>query len=649
MKPTIFKWFFVTMVWLFFAGRVMAATYTVTKTADTNDGTCDADCSLREALAVANGNAGADTIDFNIQNTDPNYDSNADTWTITLGSGLTISVNESITIDGSTQVGNGNFPTYGGKVIVRSGGFSTITGGNGAAFTMKRMTFVTSDITSTVLLGVGNLATHDIQDCYFTRDSVATNGIYAITTGTANGNTIFTHNEIENFGRNLTGANSNAAASMTITNNYLPNAASIGINVTGYNTTITGNVFETAFDQGIISSCTGGTCTVSNNTFTANAGSFGWAVITANGAGAYLVSNNTITAGNSQFVRVTSPATIQDNAFQGWGDTGPGGKIEVVTNDAAKLVTIQNNSIITTNATPIRVIGAASHAHITNNVLTSTWNYVPLQISGGTEDANLVTANDVGDTDTGPNNLMNYPEIWGVEYVGGGYYKVSGVLDFNATEAPFTIEICLSDGSLSGHGGCSQYLGSTTTSDYHWETTVYVGDEGNVSHVFTTTATNSTGDTSEFSANFHYPVINNSSNVETTPSAPTCQDEVPTHEPDLFQVTSGAENAVVYFAPVKPASYYHISFGLGNNAEGYGVDYQAPYDNGVIFYQINNLDPKTTYHFKVRAGNGCATGNWSRVLSVKTDAKKSRGGFIYYAYSKIIKKISGFKDLIRRI
>jgi large repetitive protein len=39
-----------------------AATFTVTKTADTNDGVCDSDCSLREAISAANASAGADTI-----------------------------------------------------------------------------------------------------------------------------------------------------------------------------------------------------------------------------------------------------------------------------------------------------------------------------------------------------------------------------------------------------------------------------------------------------------------------------------------------------------------------------------------------------------------------------------------------------------
>ncbi len=42
----------------------VAASFTVTKTADTNDGTCDADCSLREAIVAANASAGADMIAF---------------------------------------------------------------------------------------------------------------------------------------------------------------------------------------------------------------------------------------------------------------------------------------------------------------------------------------------------------------------------------------------------------------------------------------------------------------------------------------------------------------------------------------------------------------------------------------------------------
>ncbi len=43
---------------------VEAATLTVTKGADTNDGVCDADCSLREAIGAANAAFGADTVEL---------------------------------------------------------------------------------------------------------------------------------------------------------------------------------------------------------------------------------------------------------------------------------------------------------------------------------------------------------------------------------------------------------------------------------------------------------------------------------------------------------------------------------------------------------------------------------------------------------
>src|SRR5262245_17974033 len=45
------------------------ATFTVTKIADTNDGTCNADCSLREAINAANATAGTNTINFSVTGT----------------------------------------------------------------------------------------------------------------------------------------------------------------------------------------------------------------------------------------------------------------------------------------------------------------------------------------------------------------------------------------------------------------------------------------------------------------------------------------------------------------------------------------------------------------------------------------------------
>ncbi len=49
---------------LLVAPAAQADTFTVTKLADSDDGVCDADCSLREALDEANATSDADTITF---------------------------------------------------------------------------------------------------------------------------------------------------------------------------------------------------------------------------------------------------------------------------------------------------------------------------------------------------------------------------------------------------------------------------------------------------------------------------------------------------------------------------------------------------------------------------------------------------------
>ena len=78
-----------------FAININAATFTVTKTADTNDGVCDSDCSLREAIAAANGVATDDVIDFA-----PFVFPPPNTIALTMGE-LVIAANGKLTINGT--------------------------------------------------------------------------------------------------------------------------------------------------------------------------------------------------------------------------------------------------------------------------------------------------------------------------------------------------------------------------------------------------------------------------------------------------------------------------------------------------------------------------------------------------------------------
>jgi CSLREA domain-containing protein len=88
-----------------FNGFVIPSTFVVTKTADTNDMMCNADCSLREAINAANTNPGADTIAFNIPASDPRRNATTGVFTISVSAvlGALPLITESVTIDGYTQ------------------------------------------------------------------------------------------------------------------------------------------------------------------------------------------------------------------------------------------------------------------------------------------------------------------------------------------------------------------------------------------------------------------------------------------------------------------------------------------------------------------------------------------------------------------
>lgn len=92
-RPSLTRFFCVTSIFLaLMAGTVSAATYVVTKTADTNDNICNADCSLREAVEKANQTGAADTVTF-----DPAIFSGVNLISLNLGQ---IIIGNDLTIEG---------------------------------------------------------------------------------------------------------------------------------------------------------------------------------------------------------------------------------------------------------------------------------------------------------------------------------------------------------------------------------------------------------------------------------------------------------------------------------------------------------------------------------------------------------------------
>lgn len=120
-------------VFLFlFSSTIFSATFTVTKTADSNDGTCDEDCSFREAVSAANNAAGDDIVNF-----DPLLFSTTQTVNIAFGE-IVIANNGSLTINGTgarllriSGVNNNRIISTVPNAVGTINGV-TVTGGNGA-------------------------------------------------------------------------------------------------------------------------------------------------------------------------------------------------------------------------------------------------------------------------------------------------------------------------------------------------------------------------------------------------------------------------------------------------------------------------------------------------------------------------------------
>jgi hypothetical protein len=113
-----------------------------------------------------------------------------------------------------------------------------------------------------------------------------------------------------------------------------------------------------------------------------------------------------------------------------------------------------------------------------------------------------VTANDPGDTDTGPNGLQNYPVL--NDIVGGSSTFVTGTLN-STPNTSFRIDFFANDDAdPSGFGEGQIFLGAITTDptdangDVSFTATLHLG--AGAAQLISATATDPAGNTSEFSA-----------------------------------------------------------------------------------------------------------------------------------------------------
>jgi hypothetical protein len=124
-------------------------------------------------------------------------------------------------------------------------------------------------------------------------------------------------------------------------------------------------------------------------------------------------------------------------------------------------------------------------------------------------------------------------------------------------------------------------------------------------------------------------------------SPPGCSNQSPKGKLDLFEIRTNGKSATLFFTP--PSSNFsniYVAFSRKPDVWEYGVEYSQQNTLGVMNYTINLLKPNTKYYFKVRTGNGCATGEWSNTMQVKTtNSTKSIKKFYKNIMVAVVQKV----------
>jgi CSLREA domain-containing protein len=287
---------------------IIPAVFTVTKTADTNDGVCDSDCSLREAITAANSAGGPVTIQFSIPTNDPGYDSPNDRYTITLESELP-NLNGNISING---LGANRLTAKRDSAAATTIRIFTINSGKTVTISGLTITNGVAGGSSGEGGGIFNAGTLTINNSTLSGNSAGLYGGGIFNAGTLTINNSTLSGNSANFGSGSDGGGIFNAGPLTITNSTLSgnSAVSYGGGIFSQNfveinnSTLSGN--SAGIDGGGIYNSAGGSPTLS----------IGGTILTSTGSNITNNSNGMVTS---------LGYNLSSDAAGGDGTTGPGG------------------------------------------------------------------------------------------------------------------------------------------------------------------------------------------------------------------------------------------------------------------------------------------------------------------------------------
>lgn len=184
------------------------------------------------------------------------------------------------------------------------------------------------------------------------------------------------------------------------------------------------------------------------------------------------------------------------------------------------------------------------------------------------------------------------------------------------THADFSSPVVDHTSSSAGAGVTSYTATSSLSSgSYYWRVRVSDGtvtsnwvtaNGGSVAFVISSLAPSNTSNSSAILTN-------------TTPSAPVCEAQVPgAKTPWVYAAIPQTNNSILlYFTEAgDPVDKYVLEYGTKSGNYAYGAPNIG--GKGTRTYLVKSLAPNTKYFFRVRGGNGCATGGWSNEIMAKT-------------------------------
>jgi CSLREA domain-containing protein len=438
------------------------ASFTVNTTADTNDGVCDAQCSLREAITLSNSTSGKQVILFNIPGAAP--------YTIQPTSALP-TITDPVIIDGWSEPDfagspiielNGNNGTGGGTGIYISAGNSTVRG-----LVINRFYHYGLSISGNGNIIQGNyLGTNVAGD---TRFGLTQNGLGINANNTLVGTNADGVNDATE--RNVIVGNSGTFVLRGLNNVVAGNY--IGTDVTG-----TQILSESNFSIGP---------TAQNNLVGTNADGVNDATERNVIVGGIFINeaNENIVAGNYIGTDVSGMQSLGEHDNY----------IEILGNSSDNTI----GGISPASSNLIRTAGVQAPSGMGNAILgNSIINTDSLGINLSNDG---VTPNDPGDTDTGPNNLQNFPVLTTASKSGSSI-NINGTLN-GAANSTYRVEFFANDAcDPSGYGEGETFIGATnvtTNGSGNVSFNVEFAFPASVGQYVTATATDPNNNTSEFS------------------------------------------------------------------------------------------------------------------------------------------------------